>query len=809
MAVLSKSKPAPGGPGADPVWAQGNKDGVGTARGDSSPVWFTLASGIVTEVYYPDVDMPQIRDLQLLVTDGATFFHDGRRDFQHDGRLVDPAALAFEITSTAIGQPYKIVQTVITDPFAPCLLVHYRIDAAPAFLAKLRVFVLLAPHVRGFGRGNSGFVASDAGQCFLAAHRGDTWLALGADSGFRHVSCGFVGVNDGWTDIVGNQRAPQFDFDCAINGNIALTGEVDLSKGPEFTVGLGFGEGDADSPNKALVIVRESLSYDFSGPHSSLQTYLDRWTESTAKMFKPAANTTSDGDVLFHISRNVLLAHEDKVSSGALVASLSLPWGEIRGDQDGGYHLVWPRDMCQSATALLAAGELDLPLRGLIYLATSQLAGGGFDQNFYIDGTQSGQCEQLDEFSFPIILAYRLRELNALRLFDVRPMVLKAAGAIIANGPMTKQERWEENEGYSPSSLAANIAGLVCASTFVGDAGGPGSTSQFLLEYADWLETKIDDWCVTTAGTLHPAIKKHIIRMLPTQVKSGWRNPTMVEDPNTAMFPVRNRGDLVVPAREVVDGGFLELVRYGIRSATDPLIMDSVTVIDYSLKDVLPGGPCWRRYTQDGYGQRDDGGPFQGTGVGRPWPLLTGERGHYELAAGRDPRPYLKAMENFASKGGLLAEQLWNRTYTPAGTSFVLGGPTGSAVPLAWAHAEYIKLVRSASDGKVFDLLKPVADRYSKPHPPSNLEVWNFDRQFTTIKRGKTVRIPLAAPFQLRWTLNGWLAINDTRSVATSIGINYVDVPTDQAPAGSVLVFTFLWLDTARWQGQNFSIAIV
>ena len=337
-------------------------------------------------------------------------------------------------------------------------------------------------------------------------------------------------------------------------------------------------------------------------------------------------------------------------------------------------------------------------------------------------------------------------------------MVLAAAGALIAHGPMTEQERWEENQGYSPSTLAANIASLVCAASFAAQDPKDQDTAKFLLEYADFLESHVEAWTVTTQGTLLPGVTRHFIRLLPTSVKGGGGgNPSAPEDPNTATIVIGNRGGLALPAKEVVDAGFLELVRYGVRAAGDPLFEDSLKVVDSSIKKDLPQGPCWHRYSNDGYGQNDDGTPFTGVGVGRPWPLLTGERAHYELAKpGADISSYLKAMEGFAGIRGLLSEQLWDAADVASSPPMVPGQPTGSAMPLAWAHAEYIRLVRSASDGAVFDRVDIVADRYLKspnalqlnvlqPYAPSDIEVWNFDRQILSIPRGKRLRIPLPA----------------------------------------------------------------
>ena len=301
-------------------------------------------------------------------------------------------------------------------------------------------------------------------------------------------------------------------------------------------------------PNPAMVVVTEALSYPFDNPlpapPGQLQTYINDWIAGVpATRFRPVPGTTTgDQDRLFNLSHSILLCHEDKSSLGALVASLSIPWGYNNPDQDSGYHLVWPRDMCQSATALLAAGEMDLPLRGLMFLAASQSSDGGFHQNFFINGVPYWDGVQLDEISYPIILAYRLNQANALQNYNPRRLVLAAAGAVIAKGPMTQEERWEENEGYSPSTLASNIAGLVCAAELAEHSWSDAATAQFLREYADFLESHLETWCVTTAGGLVPGVDEYSVRILPTQVKSdpNTRNPSLPEDPNTATLYLKN-----------------------------------------------------------------------------------------------------------------------------------------------------------------------------------------------------------------------------------------------------------------------------
>src|SRR5208283_453956 len=339
---------------------------------------------------------------------------------------------------------------------------------------------------------------------------------------------------------------------------------------------------------------------------------------------------------------------------------------EHKGDDDlGGYHLVWTRDMVQGATALLAVGDTQTPLRALIYLATSQTEDGGVYQNFWIDGRPYWNGLQLDEVSFPIILAWRLWQANALGRFDPYITVQRAAGFLIREGPATAQDRWEEAGGYSPSTLAANIAGLICAAEFI-EARGDKHTADFVRTHADFLESHVEKWTVTTQGTLVPGITRHYIRINPAVSSHGSCGD---EDPDVGVLTLANQrlgAQYQYPAKDIMDAGFLELVRLGIRKPGDPLIETSLKVIDAVLKVDTPSGPCWRRYNHDGYGQRDDGGPFVGWGRGRAWPLLAGERGHYELAAGHDVKPFIQAMETFASCTGLLPEQAWDAPDQPA-----------------------------------------------------------------------------------------------------------------------------------------------
>jgi glucoamylase len=547
----------------------------------------------------------------------------------------------------------------------------------------------------------------------------------------------------------------------------------------------------------------QSLSTPFA---EHAKRFAEQWARSLASLY-PLEKGASDGGNLYRTSFNLLRAHEDKSYPGAFIASLAIPWGEAVGDKDqGGYHLVWTRDMVNSANAMLAAGDRITPLRALIYLNVSQEKNGGFAQNFWIDGAPYWRGIQLDEVAFPIMLAWRLRREKALQDFDPYPMVLRAAAYLVRHGPVTPQERWEEVSGYSPSTLASNIAALICAACFAREAGNE-ATAKYLEEYADFLESHVESWTVTTEGTLFPGVTRHYMRILPERAD----NASPEEDPDHGSITIANRppGEQnVFPAKEIVDGGFLELVRHGIRRPDDPLIADSLKVIDAVLKVETPFGPCWRRYNHDGYGQRADGSAFVGWGQGRAWPLLTGERGHYELAAGHDAKPFIRAMEGLASATGLLPEQAWDGSDQPH-VYMYCGRPTGSAMPLMWAHAEYIKLLRSVSDGKVSDLIVDVAKRYlgERAHRPL-FEIWKPLRQVRSVKHGYVLRIQMEAAFRLHWSDDEWQTMKDTTSSSTTLGVEFVDIPIIAAQRAPIR-FTFFWPESDRWEGRDYMVSAV
>jgi glucoamylase len=787
-----------GGPGIEPRWTSSAKEGVGTAYHTSCRLWFTLSHGIINEIYYPHVDQPNTRDFQFLITDGQTFCHEEKRDLNHEIEYPERDCLFYRLTNSERQNRYRLTKLVLADPHHSVLLVYTRVEVLDeALRGRLRLYALLAPHIARYGAGNSGACAEIGAVDLLHAQREGAHLIMACDTGFSRRSVGYVGASDGWQDLMDNFRM-DWEFRSAGNGNIALTGEIRLPDSGEFTIGIACGGSYQSTAAKLL----QSLAEPFDAHR---ERYVRQWQRTVVDPRFDFSHDTSDEGGMYRLSRCVLLAHEDKVFEGALVASMSIPWGETKGDNDlGGYHLVWTRDLVQSATALLATGQTATPLRALIWLAALQRPDGSFPQNSWIDGSAYWSGLQLDEVAAPILLGWRLRQHNETREhFDPHVMIMRATSYLILQGPVTSQERWEENAGYSPSTLATVIAGLVCAAE-CGKECGQAGLADFILAYADWLAAHLEEWTVTTRGQLVEGIPRHYIRINPTDTVA----PDPHADPDTTMIQLANGGGLH-PARNVVGGDFLHLVRFGIRGASDPVVIDSIGVIDRVLKRDLPVGPGWRRYNGDGYGQKDDGSAFDGTGVGRCWPVLTGERGHYELAAGRDPMPFIAAMERFANHGGMISEQLWDADDLRKG-GMKRGAATGAAMPLCWSHAEYVSLVRSRHDGVCFDRVEPAFQRYVANPVASRHEIWTLRHPLRHVARGKIVRMILASEATIIWSTDEWASTHASETARQSeLDLWFADFPTAEWPAGSVLTFTCFWKGDRRWQGRNWQVAIL
>jgi glucoamylase len=786
---------APGAPGLEPRWTSSQKSVVGTAYSTSSKIWWTTSHGTINEIYNPTIDKPQVRDLELLITDGETFVHEEKRDLKHTFSYLSRDAPAVGIVNCDPAGRYTITKEIISDPHAPVLLMRVKFAGDAELLRKMKAYALLAPHLDGGGAHNNGRVLDVAGRRVLLAWRNSSALAMSVDCGFANASCGFVGTSDGYQDVT-RHFGMEWNYGSATDGNIALTGEINIAEHPEFVLAVGFGSG----AHSALTRTAGALNTPFD---LQMARFIEQWERVQAGV--DLASAAEDGGKLLKASYGVLLTHEDKTFAGAFIASASIPWGQSKGDSDlGGYHLVWTRDMVQTTTALLAAGRTNSAMRALIYLAATQETDGGFPQNFWVTGVPYWSGVQLDETAFPILLAYRLWRLEALGNFDALPFVERAAGFLVRHAPVTQQERWEECAGYSPSTLTVVIAALIAAAEMVRARHEP-ELATFLEEQADWLESHLEDWTATNDGVLVPGIKRHYMRIRPAE--TGGAEPYAHMGPGTETVHINNRGPgekADFEAREIVDGGFLELVRYGLRKPDDPMVVATVKVTDAILKRDLPQGPAFRRYNHDGYGNHPDGAPFDGWGQGSCWPLLTGERAHYELAAGRDVSSLIKTIEGFCSSGGMLPEQVWDREDQPQ-CGMQKGRPTGSAMPLVWAHAEYVKLLRSATDKRVFDRIDAVAERYATPRARATIEVWRLDRQVARMDARRRLRVEAEECFELRWSADGWKTVHTTPATAVDSCGFYADALPG---AGDRLEFTLYWPLRGQWQGQNYFVIV-
>ncbi len=794
---------APGWPGIPPRWSSSNKSGVGAALNPSSRVWFTLSHGILNEIYYPRVDQACTRDLGLIVTDGQGFFSEEKRQTQHVTDMPFKGVPAFRLTNTCVEGRYRIVKQIICDPKRDVLLQSTQFTALKGSLADYHLFALLAPHLGNQGDNNAAWLADYKGVPMLFAQRANSTLALACSTPWIKSSAGFVGYSDGWQDL--NQHGLMtWTYDRAENGNVALTGEVDLVKSQgSFIIALGFGL----SPAEAGLRVLSSLNEGFE---TAQTIYVNEWRDwhKTCLYLKPDDVKLDDRNI-YDISTAVLRTHESKRFPGGLIASLSIPWGFDKGDDDlGGYHLVWPRDLVEAAGGLLAAGAVTDSQRVLEYLQATQDANGSWPQNMWLDGTPFWGGVQMDETALPILLVNLVQREHGLtksKLASLWPMVRKAASFLLRNGPVTQEDRWEEDPGYNPFTLATEIAALLVAADLA-DAQHETAAATFLRETADTWNASIERWIYVTGTSLaqENGVEGFYVRVSPPDTAEA-------ASPKLGFVPIKNRppGDSEEPASQIISPDALALVRFGLRRPDDPRILNTIKVIDALLKVDTPSGPAWHRYNEDGYGENDDGSPFDGTGCGRAWPLLVGERAHYALAAGhRDEAvALLHAMESMASEGGLIPEQIWDAPDIPENELF-FGKPSGSAMPLVWAHAEYIKLLRSLQDGKVFDLPPQTVQRYLEANTPSRLAFWQYNQKLESFPAGKTLRIGLLQDALVRWSNDNWQTYHDVQTQDTGLGVYIADLPTTELPSHASLVFTFQWTGNGAWEGVNYTVQV-
>lgn len=777
---------APANTSRDPTWACARKDLVGTALG-SSRVWFTLAQGVISEVYYPRVDIPQLRDLGFIIADDAGFWCELRRLGNYsiewaEGEL--PAALI-----THRHERFTFSLRVCTTPGRDVLMIEYQLQGD----AALRPYVLVAPRLGEDADNNRAWADDWHGHPVLWAEQGPFGLALLACDGqgaFRDAlrSVGEVGSSDLWQDFHRHGRMT-WHYAEAGPGEVALGTEL----APHGTLALGF----ASSRQAAATLAGSSLMLGFDAAWNDYLEGWREWRDVQGWRQREPQGLSEAQRLLLARSASVLKIHEDRTYRGALVASLAVPWGEACRSR-GGYHLVWARDLVESAGALIALGACDEARNVLAYLAATQQSDGHWLQNQWLGGTPFWQGVQLDETAFPVLLAAALNAEGALGAMPVRDLVTRALRFIVHQGPVTGQDRWEEDTGINTFTLAVTISALVEGAALLG-----GRAADAALMVADDWNAHIEAWCWVEDTELSRQldVPGYYLRTAPEAV--------MIQDgAKHEQLLVKNRAsDAELPADAQIATDFLQLVRYGLRDARDARIVSSVSAMDQLLRSDTPRGAVWHRYNHDGYGEHDDGSPFDGVGVGRGWPLLTGERGHYALLAGEDVQPYLASMAAMTGPGGLLPEQVWDADPIPQ-YRLEPGRPSGSAMPLVWAHSEYVKLCLSLDAGRPVDAPAQTWARYQgKPAQPSFV-VWRLRHPRHQVAVGQEIRFLLRQPATIRWSLNDWQGAQQLSTDDWELG--YVaSIATAGMAVGDALLFTFHWHDPDRWDGQDYRIELV
>jgi glucoamylase len=782
--MAAREVDAPGAPGLPPTWCSSAKDMVGCALGPSR-LWFTVGYGIVNEVYYPRIDIPQIRDLGFIVADDEGFWVEVKRLQAYELTLAGPGIPAVKVVHRHAR--FTLTLRITPDPQRDVLLIEATLEGD----AALRPYALLAPHLGGTGHDNHVWTERYRGRVVLWAEQRPFGLALAAvdarqREGFDRTSAGFVGVNDGWQDFSRNGTM-RWRYAHAGPGNVALMGRLPR----QAVLALGFGS----SKESAATLALSALPRAFEEPWQHQIELWRQWHGRCRTRLRVDCEVPDELHEQLSLSAMVLRVHQDRTYPGAMVASLSVPWGNTR-DERGGYHLVWPRDLVECAGALLALGAEDKAREILRYLIATQHEDGHWYQNQWLGGKSFWEGIQLDEAAFPVLLAAALAERDALDAIEVTDMVRRALTFIAHAGPASDQDRWEENAGVNAFTLAACIAALVSGAAFL-----PEEDRTTALAVADYWNSRIEDWTAVSSTALARRLNVpgYYVRTEPARA-------LIDEEAMHEALPIKNRlQDPGLSAEEQVGTDFLQLVRFGLRRADDPLIAASLAVADTLLRVDTPNGPVWHRYNGDGYGEHDDGTPFDGIGTGRAWPLLTGERGHFELAAGHSPLPYLQAMAAMTGPGGMIPEQVWDRDAIPQ-RGLYPGRPTGSAMPLAWAHAEFIKLCHSWMLDRPFDRPEAVWQRYRGQRPAVDVVLWSVNAPISSMTTGRILRICVPEPARIHWrTID-----TETQQAATSaigLGFHAVDIDARQLAHNQRLEFGIRYVQGSP-ERQTFSVVI-
>jgi glucoamylase len=676
--------PAPGAPGIDQQYLPADKAGLVTSHTTASTVWATVQKeGGLGEIYYPTIDGPSARALQFVIAGRGHAVRAGAAATVRT-ELTDERSLSFRQTFSA--RDWRLTASYVTDPARSTVLVDLSLTG--------RGYQLYAVYDPALGNSRSGDAGHTAGSTLLASD-GGVASALAATPPIRAASSGFAGVSDGLTDLLADGRM-DWHYRSATAGSLVQTARL----ASHVTLALGFAGDEHSATSTTTTSLRRGFRPIARDYAYGWKQYLGNLRQPPRALPSPAARR------LYRVSAMLLAASEDKLHPGAYVAAPASPWAFGRDDPSGPYHLVWSRDLYQIATALLAAGDRAGAGRAMDFLfGTQQRPDGSFPQNSQVDGTPVWGGRQLDEVALPIVLAAQLGRHDP----DTWAHVRRAVDFLIGfrqdgfAAPWTPQERWENQSGYSPGTIAAEIAGLVCAASIARANGAAADAAHYLAVADDW-QSRVKSWTLTRTGPY--SAEPYFLRL----TKDG--NP----DAGTT-YTVGDSGPANVDQRRVVDPSFLELVRLGVLPAADPDVRNTLAVVDAQLGVQTPTGFYWHRASFDGYGEKTDGSAWDyglpdGSLItrGRAWPLLNGERGEYQIAAHALPaaRAQLATMTRAAGPGDMLPEQVWDQN-PPA---VAPGTPTFSATPLAWTHAQFIRLAWNIQSGRLLEQPPAVAARY-------------------------------------------------------------------------------------------------
>lgn len=739
---------------------------MSTALGPNR-LWATFGHGIVNEVYWPSTGHPQIRDMGFIVRtpDG---WHEVKRVNKYRLRMPEPWIPVPRFIHR--GEGYTLEIEAVPDAMRDVLLVRYALSGK-----ECELYVLLAPHLLPDPATNDAYATPEV----LRANGGMAALALCTDTAFSRASAGYSGISDGWQDFHAH-HCMTWETPDARQGNVALMAELKARRG---VLALGF----AGTMNGAETLARSALAEGFEAVR---ERTVRGWREWGDRLRLPTAPRLLAHEAA--LSAATLKVHEDRAYPGAVVASLSIPWGSARADI-GGYHLVWARDAVQAGYGLLACSQEDDARRMLAYLISTQHSDGHWAQNFYPDGTAYWKGIQLDEVGSPILLACSLAERDSLGgLRGVIATVRRAAAYIARNGPVTPEDRWEESRGLNGYTLAVEVAALAGASYFL-----TGDDRRYALSLADYWNARIEDWLYVDGGRLCEKldIPGYYVHVAPPPREGGVHGEMLLP----------NSGGRRVSVENVVSLDFLRLSRLGIRRPDDPCTLHTLVAADALLRVETPAGAGYRRYTGDGYGEHADGAPFDGTGIGRPWPLLTGERGHHALQEGRDPLPYLRAMVAMSGPGGMIPEQVWDAAPIPE-RGLLPGRPTGGAMPLVWAHSEFLKLLVAHHEGEPLEQLRTVRDRWNGERPTASTWHWRDSVPFQKLPRRTALLMEASQPFMLHIGHDGWADTRDIQSRPVGLDVHGVRLTANALSGWRTIQFTRHF--DQGWEGHDWEIGL-